>query len=95
MYIYTDHALRRMRERRIRSWQVESVIETGEVIFHYPNDRPYPSSLILGWIEEYPLHVVAAPNDDCITVITVYVPGTDVWMPGFRVKKPTIVRKLK
>jgi len=76
--VFRVHALQRMFERRITEEDVRYVLETGETVEDYPDDRPYPSRLILGWRGERPLHVVVA--DD----VTVYEPDTNLWEEGFR-----------
>ena len=49
---FTDHARREMEAEPLGRIGVEEVLhalETGEIIEKYPNDKPYPSALILGW----------------------------------------------
>lgn len=84
------HAIQRMFERRITTHDVRRVLMTGEVIEDYPDDKPYPSRLILGWCAGRPLHMVAADNpaDQGIIVITVYEPSPTRWEEGFRRRKP-------
>jgi hypothetical protein len=75
-----------MFQRRVDEKDVRSVLETGEIIEVYPEDTPYPSRLILGWLESRPLHVVAADNiayNETI-VITVYEPEQDKWSLNFK-----------
>lgn len=87
--IFREHALLRMAERGITHQDVTSALEQGEVIRHYPEDTPYPSRLLLLWIEGQPLHVVAAPvGDDAEIVITVYRPDPALWEPDFKRKRP-------
>ncbi len=64
--VYRVHALRRMAERAIRDEQVQHVISAGKVIEDYPQDRPYPSRLLLGWVEGRPIHVVVAAAEHAI-----------------------------
>jgi len=80
------HAIERMAERRINVDDVLHVIETGETIEAYPADYPYPSRLVLGWIDLRPIHVVAADVDDSdqTIVITVYEPDAGAWDRTFR-----------
>ena len=84
--IFRTHAIKRMFQRRVDEKDVRSVLETGENIEVYPDDTPYPSRLILGWLENRPLHVVAADNiaDNETIVITVYEPEQDKWTPNFK-----------
>ena len=75
-----------MFERKIAVEEVEGVLGAGEVIEDYPNDTPFPSRLVLGWIGSRPLHVVIASNlrENEDIVITVYEPEPAQWQPDFR-----------
>jgi hypothetical protein len=75
-----------MRERKVSADDIRHVIETGEVIEDYPNDRPFPSRLFFGSVGGRALHVVAADNaqGDETLVVTVYEPDLLRWEPGFR-----------
>jgi len=79
-------AVRRMFERGISTQDVKNALKTGEVIVNYPDDNPYPSRLILGFVKGRALHVVVATNeqDDMDIVITVYEPSSDVWESDFK-----------
>lgn len=83
------HAVQRMFERGISADDVRHVLETGEVIVRYSEDRPYPSCLMLGWREARPIHVVAAENvaESEAIVITAYKPDVEIWAEDFRSKK--------
>ena len=86
MIIFRVHAIQRMFQRRISLDDVRRALETGETIESYPDDVPYPSSLVLGWSRSRPLHLVVADNDaDRQTiVITVYEPDPDLWDDQYR-----------
>ena len=88
--IFRTHAIKRMFQRRVDEKDVRSVLETGEIIEVYPDDTPYPSRLILGWLESRPIHVVAADNiaDNETIVITVYEPELDKWSLNFKRRTP-------
>lgn len=87
--IFRVHALKRMFERQISVADVHEVIENGETINTYDDDTPYPSRLILGWIDLRPLHVVCAdePESDNAIIITVYEPDLTLWEPDFKRKR--------
>jgi len=55
----------------------------------YPDDKPYPSRLVLGWNGRRPIHVVVADNldDQENIVITVYEPDPEEWEPDFKRRK--------
>ncbi len=86
--VYRVHAVRRMAERDIREEDVARVISHGKVIENYPGDKPYPSCLLLGWLNSRPIHVVSATTEREIIIITVYEPDPAQWQPGFEKRKP-------
>lgn len=89
--IFRVHAIQRMFQRGVSESDVRAVLDTGQTIEDYPSDTPYPSRLVLGWIESRPLHIVAAddPDSDTTIVITVYEPSPDYWEADFkRRRKP-------
>jgi hypothetical protein len=83
--VYRQHAIRRMFEREISADDVLSILRNGQTIESYPDDKPYPSRLILGTRESRPMHVVIADNlaDDTKIVITVYEPDPVLWNDDF------------
>jgi hypothetical protein len=86
--IFPSYVLKRMIERDINVENVRSVLENGEVIEEYKTDVP-PRYLMLDWIDDRPLHVVA--EDDLLTqetiAVTVYEPSRKYWKIGFRERK--------
>jgi hypothetical protein len=87
--VYRQHAIRRMFEREISADDVLSILRDGQTIESYPDDKPYPSRLILGTRESRPMHVVIADNlaDDTKIVITVYEPDPVLWNDDFTTRK--------
>lgn len=83
------HALQRMAARHITTDDVRQVLTSGESIEDYPDDTPYPSRLVLGFVGQRPLHVVAAYNraDSETIVVTAYWPDLTQWEPDFRRRK--------
>jgi len=49
---WSKHCLERMQERDISINDVESCLQTGEIIEYYPDDFPHPSCLIFGYTKE-------------------------------------------
>jgi hypothetical protein len=75
-----------MAERGVTVDDIRTVLAQGEIVEDYPNDTPYPSRLMLGWVTGRPLHVVAthaAPGGEII-VITVYEPDAARWDSDFK-----------
>ncbi|WP_425639458.1 DUF4258 domain-containing protein [Algoriphagus yeomjeoni] len=86
--IYSDHAINQMFNRDITTEDIEEVIRLGEIINDYPNDRPFPSCLILGFATKRPLHLVIAINElesKCV-IITAYEPDPKLWAENFKFK---------
>ncbi len=85
-FIYSRHSLEEMAKEelgRIFESEIETVINLGEIIRQYPEDRPYPSVLIAGHtIENKPVHVVCAYNktDKTTIVVTAYRPDPVLWL---------------
>ena len=46
---FSRHAFERMFQREINPDAVAQLVSSGEVIADYPDDRPFPSTLILGF----------------------------------------------
>ena len=88
-YTFRVHAIQKMFERKISRDDVVHVIETGEVIRRYDDDKPFPSQLLLGWVGKRPLHVVAAITitPEGTIIITAYEPDADIWESDFKNKK--------
>jgi hypothetical protein len=82
---YRLHAIERMFERRISDEDVNRILFEGKVIEEYKNDQPYPSKLILGFIDKRPIHIVAAENkeENQAIIITVYEPSKIKWDEKF------------
>ncbi len=87
--IFRLHALARMSQRCFEPDDIQSALESGVLVEDYPDDTPYPSILVMAWIEQRPVHIVAANNDtDKETIIiTVYEPDSLKWHSGFTRRK--------
>ncbi|MCC6543043.1 MAG: DUF4258 domain-containing protein [Nitrospirae bacterium] len=83
------HALERMMERGISREIVKGVLLTGEVIEDYPDDKPYPSALFLGWHEDEPFHVVSALDSEngCCFIITSYKPDLEHFESDYKTRR--------
>jgi len=80
--LFLPHAVQQMLrpDRMIRRTEVRQAIEQGEVIEDYPADARGHSCLLLGGgVEGRAIHVVCAPKDDYLAVITAYLPDEHEW----------------
>jgi hypothetical protein len=76
--LFLPYALDRMLQpdRRIDKEEVKRVVLEGEIIENYPEDTRGHSFLMFKMLER-PLHVVCAPKDEYLAIITVYLPVND------------------
>lgn len=88
--LYLPHAIRQMSrpDRMIARTEVRVVVERGEVIENYPEDPRGHSCLLLGYGElGRPIHVVCAPKEDYLAIITAYLPDDELWEEDYRTRK--------
>jgi hypothetical protein len=85
---FSGHATLQMFKRNIQVEDIERVLDTGQIIKNYPDDKPFPSFLMLGFIGNRPLHVVASTDSrgNCY-IITAYEPDKKIWNNDFSTKK--------
>jgi hypothetical protein len=87
---FSRHALERLFARAILPEAIIRIVREGETISSYPEDKPFPSVLLLGFEKGEPVHAVVARDPDtgtCI-VITVYRPDPALWSDDFRTRRP-------
>ena len=85
---WAKHCLERMQERDISINDVESCLQTGEIIEDYPDDFPHPSCLIFGYTEENRiLHIVVGSNGDTLFFIPAYYPNRSKFKTDLKARK--------
>ena len=67
----------------------KSSILNGEIIEDYPEDRLFPSCLMLHFIDKKPIHVVLSYDETNkkVYVITVYEPTLEEFCPDFKTRR--------
>lgn len=86
---FSRHAVTQMFARSIQKDDVLSVLQSGNTVTSYPDDRPLPSKLILGFVDGRPIHIVVAYDEikkTCI-LITAYVPDPKIWKSDFKTRR--------
>ena len=86
--LFSDHIISQMFRRNISLGEVKFILNTGEVIREFIDDKPNPSFLILGFIDHRPLHLLVAKDSvtgNCV-MVTTYEPDGNVWSPDFKTK---------
>lgn len=79
----TEHADEEAQSDNLTFHEIFLSIFQGEIIEHYPDDKPYPSCLIYGVnFNQEPIHSVWAYNSEnkWAVLITVYRPDPDRWI---------------
>ena len=87
---YRAHALDRMVQRDISFNEIDEIHETMKVIAEYPDDKPYPACLSLGFTKgNKPIHIVFSINkvDEVVFIISLYEPDNEKWTENFERRK--------
>ena len=75
-------------ERIISKDEIKAVINHGEIIEDYPEDKRGHSCLLSGETDLGRIvHVVCSPKTDYLALITAYIPIEDTWEDGFKQRK--------
>lgn len=85
---FSAHIISQMFKRNISVDDIIAILEDGEIIMEYPDDKPYPSYLILGFRNNLPLHLVVAKDiqtGQCV-MVTAYEPDEKSWSLDFKKK---------
>lgn len=89
--LFLPHAINQMNrpERMISTAEVRHVVFEGEIIEDYPEDVRGHSCLMLAFppTSDRPIHIVCAPRDEYLAIISAYVPTLDKWEPDYRTRK--------
>lgn len=86
--VMSSHANLQCIERIIDSSDILKVLQHGEIIEAYPNDYPFPSCLMLGFITpDKPMHVCCGLGEGKIYIITAYYPNPNKWDSDMKTRK--------
>lgn len=82
---YSNHGERRRQRLGVRHRQIQGALREGDVIETFPDAGRGLSTLLLHWIGEDPLHVVAEDREQLTLLVTVYDPRTvpDAWIDNY------------
>ena len=79
---FSKHAVDQTILRNISVQEIRDVINNGEIIEDYPDDKYGPSCLIFGVTQiGRPIHIQCRyPSRPIVKVVTVYEPNPDRWI---------------
>ncbi|MCI5164339.1 MAG: DUF4258 domain-containing protein [Candidatus Electrothrix sp. AX5] len=83
--LFLPHAVQQMSrpDRMISTEEVEEAVFSGTIIEEYREDSRGESCLIFYTGSGRAIHVVCAPKDEYLAVITAYLPAADQWSSDF------------
>lgn len=87
---FTDHAFQVMysAERMVTVDEVVEAVRDGDIIEDYPDDPRGHSCLILGFTRQRrPIHIVCAPKEEFLIIVTAYEPTLNKWTPNFKARR--------
>ncbi len=68
--------------------EVRDVIFNGEIIENYPEDKRGHSCLMFAISSKNrPVHVVCAPKEEYLAIITAYIPSLEKWEEDFKIRR--------
>ena len=88
--LFLPHAVRQMNrpDRMISPAEVKKTVLEGVIVEEYPEDVRGHSCLMLEFCEGgRPVHVVCAPKEDYLAIITAYIPDKERWADDYRTRK--------
>ena len=84
----SQHAENRSRLRGISQDDIENCIETGQIIEQYPEDYPFPSCLVYGYVTDRRIiHVVVSDSGDSMRIVTAYEPDTMTFKEDLKTRR--------
>jgi hypothetical protein len=86
--VWRQHALERLAERDLPQRVVPDVLLSGEHIQQCADDKPFPSSLVLGYVVGKPLRVLVALDEaNTVAFITANERSLEVFEPDYRTRR--------
>lgn len=87
-YIISFTHTEKLRQRRIKAYDIEQAIKSGDIIEEYLDDPRGASCLVLGFAGARPLQLVCGRLDaEEILIITAYEPDPQDWEIDWRTRK--------
>ncbi len=80
------HAYDRIKQRELNLEMIENAILEDDIVESYPDDYPLSSILLLGFHDKCPLHIICAPSDKGLIIISAYIPNQDIWQSDYKTR---------
>ena len=87
--LFLPHAIRQISrpDRMITTDEIREAVLFGEIIEEYSEDQRGESCLIFHAKRDRVIHVVCAPKDEYLAIITAYLPAPDQWSSDFKARR--------
>ena len=87
---WTYHVNMRLSGRFIPRDSILKAVGNIEIIESYPNDKYFPSYLVLGRLGDDAFHVLVAVDvaGDNIRIVTAYRPDSAEWLDDMKTRRP-------
>jgi len=88
--LFTMHAMDEMNspDDMISTDEVREALFQGEIIEEYPEDRRGHSYLLFKITKKNrAIHVVCAPKEEYLAIITAYIPSPERWHEDFKTRR--------
>lgn len=84
--LWTYHVNMRLERRHITRDEILAAVESFEIIESYPEDKYFPSYLVLAAARFHVLYAVDVENDN-VRIVTAYRPDADEWHSDLRTRR--------
>ena len=87
--LFLPHAIKQMSrpDRMITSTEIRQAVLAGDIIEEYPEDKRGESCLICHSTNDRAIHVVCAPKEEYLAIITTYLPAPDQWSTDYKSRR--------
>ena len=87
--LFLPHAIKQMSrpDRMITGEEIRTAVFLGEIIEEYPEDSRGESCLLFYARQQRIIHVVCAPKDEYLAIITAYIPDSEQWSPDYKSRR--------
>lgn len=86
-YRYTIHGAKQRIARRIRRYEIEEAISSGEIIEDYPEHHYGAACLLLGKTERGKVLHILCSLQEVVDIITVYEPDLIEWEEDLKTRR--------
>jgi len=85
---HTFHALKEEMAEGLTAIEIEkALVARLDLVEDYPEDPRGHSCLVLTRIRGKPVHIVCAPHEEALIIVTVYSPSPNDWKEDYKTRR--------